>query len=316
MSSKHDEYDDDEAEDDEEDEGDFVPGMDDDDDLDDDFEEENLDEEDDPFLKGHLYLNGGKIAFDGESFDLVSDDAQPLFSLFKPTLEKPAIFSGTLKDVAVKMKVRITKTDQTATIDPLEQRFLDQQAEIQPTLETTRALNSQSPVRAELGDIKDTDDRKAAPEVSPGDGKKVAAMADIYVLEASQVDPKHGGTTHEIRGLFRPLPASSTANRLFLMAIVQTSQVIGSASAAGAASPAKPATATRKRGRDDDDDEDDDGDDGVGNQELIDLYDDAGLSTEELRRRYYGGGTGDSEAKKPKTSVAVEESDDDDAYGF
>jgi hypothetical protein len=73
-------------------------------------------------------------------------------------------------------------------------------------------------------------------------------------------------------------------------------------------------------------------------QELIDLHDDAGLSTEELRRRYYGGGVDSDKqdsgttasSRKPTAnkpfSKAKEDSmpfggkddgsDDDDDYGF
>jgi hypothetical protein len=158
------------------------------------------------------------------------------------------------------------------------------------------------------------DMKKTASAVSTGDEKKAAVMGDVYVFEACQIGYANG-TTHKIRGIFHPLHASSKATRIFLIAFVQTNQA--SAAASSAASPAKPAAATtsRKRGRNDEEDEDD-GDDGVGYQELIDLHDDAGLSTEELRRRYYGGDTGESEAKIHKARPTSEESDDDDAYGF
>jgi hypothetical protein len=316
MSRKHDDESD-ASDEEEEDEGDFVPGMDDDDDLDDDFEEENLaEDEDDSFLKGHIYLSDGKITFDGESFALISEETVSSFSLSEPALEKPAMFSGTLKDIALKMEVSITKNDQAAKIDPLEQRFLDQQAQVQSSLETAGPSDSRGSASAKAGDDEDDMDdmKKTASAVSTGDEKKAAVMGDVYVFEACQIGYANG-TTHKIRGIFHPLHASSKATRIFLIAFVQTNQA--SAAASSAASPAKPAAATtsRKRGRNDEEDEDD-GDDRVGYQELIDLHDDAGLSTEELRRRYYGGDTGESEAKIHKARPTSEESDDDDAYGF
>lgn len=312
MLSKHDAYDDDG--DDDEEEGDFYPGMDDDDDLDDDFEDEaDLgDDEDDPFLQGHLHCKeDGKIVFDGESFLLTSEGAAPSFALYEPTLEKPMVFSGTLKGVPLKMEVKIFRHDPSAAIDPLEQRFLDQQAQMQASSEAAGG-------RAKAGDDdEDEDDAKKAPASSlSGDNMKSAAgSSDIYVFEASQVGIDKDGTTRKIRGIFRP--ASKAATRLFLMAIIQLSQAMTTSSGGGATKPVA-ASAARKRGRGDDDDGDD-GDDDVGYQELIDLHDDAGLSTEELRRRYYGGDAGESKSKKPKAVAVVDDEDDDDdddAYGF
>ena len=325
MSTKYeDDYDDDEEEDeddeDEEDEGDFIPGMDDDDDLDDDFEDENLDDQDDdPYLQGHIFLNDDrKIVLHGDDVHLVSEEsAPPSFSLSKPALENHIIVSGTLKNATLKMEVKISKNDPTATIDPLEQHFLDQQAVKQEKLETVPS-NSKLPAGVKQGDDEEDQDEnmKQAPKMSMGGGKKAAAVEDVYVFQATQIATDPSGSAQKIRAVFHPLPASSSATSLYIMAVVRTSQADAPSSVAAAASPAKPAAAvSRKRGRHDEEDEDD-GDDGVGYQELIDLHDDAGLSTEELRRRYYSGSKSEPKTKMPKAPPAAEESDDDDAYGF
>ena len=317
MSTKYeDDYDDDDDdadEEEEEDEGDFIPGMDDDDDLDDDFEDENLDDQDDdPYLQGHIFLNDdGKIAFHGDDVSLVSEENAPSsFGLSKPALENPIVVSGTLKDATMRMEVRITKNDPTATIDPLEQHFLDQQAVKQEKLSAG--------IKPGDEEADEDDNTKPEPKISMGDGKKAAAVGDIYVFQACQIGTDPNGWTQKIRAVFHALPDTSSATRLYLMAVVRTSQAAAHSSAsAAAAPPAKPASAaaSRKRGRLDEEDEDD-GDDGVGYQELIDLHDDAGLSTEELRRRFYGGSTSEPETKILKAPPSAEDSDDDDAYGF
>mmetsp|Transcript_65335 Transcript_65335/g.188178 ORF Transcript_65335/g.188178 Transcript_65335/m.188178 type:complete len:973 (+) Transcript_65335:71-2989(+) len=170
MSSKHNEYDYDEDEDD--DEGDFVPGADDDDDLDDDFEEEDgdLDDGDSPFLTGHLYMDDGKLTFndshEGQSFRLDALEALPSsWSLQNPALEKPVVFSGSLK-APIKATINITKMDSAATIDPLEQRFLDTQMKMQPLLEDP-ASKAKPPARAKAGDGDDDDDDEEKEEAPP-----------------------------------------------------------------------------------------------------------------------------------------------------
>lgn len=340
---EEDDYNDDDDDVEEEDEGDFVPGMDDDDDdLDDDFEEEDLDgddDEDDPFVPCRLSIDDGKkIILDGESFHLISEESGPsTFRLSDPTLEKAIVFSGTLKDVTVKLEVKITKNDPNTTIDSLEHNLLNYQAEMQEVLETSEAADPKSSGRAKAGDDDEDDDDdddddtdvkgniKSAPASSMGNGKKAAAVGDVYILEGGQV--MNGSTSHKIRGVFRPILPSSKASRLFLMVSVQEATQV--AAAGVAASPAKPAgsgtaasapTSSRKRGRKKEEDDEEGDDDGVGYQEIIDLHDDAGLSTEELRRRYYGAnntGTNEPATKVSKARPTTEDSeDDDDAYGF
>lgn len=338
MASKNDnDYDDDDDDDEEEeDEGDFVPGADDDDELDDDFVDEDDDEEEDdgdsPILQGHLYLDEGNaivyedVKDDSKLFCLTSSSPVPdsSWSPAAPTL-KPTELKGFIKDRnhTLTMEISISKLDPSAAIDPLEQRFLDSQAEGQAQI-LADGDNGKQRARAKAGDEDDEEEDAKSPAAS-SDGKKKAAGGDIFVLTGKQqvsADNK-SGVTHTLRGLFRA-PKEGNVSRLFIIAAIQTTQAV----AAAASSPAKPhppaAAAARKRGRGDDDE--DDGDDGVGYQELIDLHDDAGLSTEELRRRYYGGGAaaaGASESngnnnntKKPKPSSPADDDDDDDAYGF
>jgi hypothetical protein len=321
MASKNDDYYDD-YDDDEEDEGDFVPGADDDDELDDDFEDENLDddEEDSPFLQGDLYLDDGNaIVYDdakhsNQSFRLTSEGSLPAsWSLAKPVLEKPVSFVGWLKDpsLTLKFEVGITKLDSSVTIDPLEQRFLEAQQQAQPLLAVEASSDSKPPARAKGGDSEDDEDVKPASSKAPAspDGKKAALGGDVYVFEGSELTKDKNGNIRKIRGLFR-VPGDKVS-RIFLMSGVQANPA--ASSSASPAAKAAPAAAARKRGRGEEDD--DDGDDGVGYNELIALHDDAGLSTEELRRKYYGSGASEPDSKKPKPS-ADEDDDSDDDYGF
>ena len=214
----------------------------------------------------------------------------------------------------LKFEIGITKLDSSVTIDPLEQRFLEAQQQGQPLV--PEASDSKPSARAKCGDEDDEEDAKQASLNAPAslDGKKAALGGHVYVFEGAETPKEGNGTTRKIRGLFR-VPGGK-ASRMFLMTGVQSSQAAGSS--ASPAAKAAPAAAGRKRGRGDDDEDGDDGDDGVGYQELIALHDDAGLSTEELRRKYYGGGAPaatEPEGKKPKP-IADDDDDDDDAYGF
>ena len=335
MSQKndHDYEDDDDDDDEEEDEADFVPGADegDDDDLDeDDFVDEDIEEEDDDsrLLQGSLYVDEGNAIVYEDSLTL---SPQPFrlasvvpvaasWSTSTPLLEKPINMKGWIKDPnqILEMEIAISKLDPLAVVDPLEQRFLDSQHEGQILLKGVD--DSKPAAQAKSGDD-DEEDAKAPAAASlkqpSSTGKQTTG--DIFVLTGKQVSAAaaSGGVTCTIRGLFR---APENASRIFLMTALQTSQVAVASPNAKQAAPAAAAARKRTRG----DDEDEDGDDAVGYQELIDLHDDAGLSTEALRRRYYGGegaaaganGESSNGNKKPKPSAAEEEDDDDDAYGF
>jgi hypothetical protein len=181
-----------------------------------------------------------------------------------------------------------------------------------------------------------------APSLYSTDGnKKEQQQEDLIVLSASQLLNGDSCNKRKItfRGAYRP--SDLNVDRLWVISSVQAQEsmtnVSSSSSAAGAKRypTAAAAASSRKRRRNTSDDDDDsvDGNGEVEYQELIDLHDDAGLSTEELRRRYYGGDATDNAAtndkvdhddntKKPfsptkRTREETEDDDDDDdGYGF
>lgn len=344
MASKRDEdfYDDDDDEEEEEDEGDFVPGGDEEDDLDDDFEAENLDDEDavnkeeSPVLQGNLRVEGGsRIVYDDVKqgsppyFQLVSESLPVGWSLQNPQIKEPLTFVGWILHTSnvVRFKVTTSKLDSSATVDSIEQRFLDAQAEKDSA---TSGSNNSKPAAAKSGDEGDLKQqasakapsyslKQAPPASSSSEGKAPPAAGAIYVLQGSQIPDTPGESIRTFRGLFRA-PSDTTRDSTFVTVAIQASEAGAAAGGAAKPAPAAAASAARKRGRDNE--EEDDGDEGVGFQEVIDLHDDAGLSTDELRRRYYGGGGASADSnKKPKAVVAAaaiedDDDDDDDDYGF
>eukprot|EP00934_Nitzschia_sp_Nitz4_P001825 Nitzschia sp. Nitz4//scaffold23_size168460//125545//126270//NITZ4_002240-RA/size168460-processed-gene-0.234-mRNA-1//1//CDS//3329543698//1825//frame0 len=240
---------------------------------------------------------------------------------------EPTTFVGWMKEPfnKVQFKLSISKTDPSVAIDSMEQVFLDAQADKMAAAaasQESEVAEGKMPAKPKATGDDDENDGEENAKMPAGKmpamkkappSEKPTAATVVYALDGVEVK-EGGGYSRTLHGLFR-VPASAPENSIFVMTTLQEPS---SAAAAGAAMPARKRTrATRSL---DDDEEDDDGDEGVGYNELIDLHDDAGLSTEELRLKYYGGGDGgggstEPAAKKPKAGQD-EEDDDDDAYGF
>lgn len=348
MASKSDEYYDDNDEE-EEDEGDFVPGGDDDDDddeLDADFDDDNLGEDqgdDSPFLSGLLYVDGqGKIVYesptstddddDQQVFCFTSEEKAPVsWSIQTPVLEESILFAGTLHGQSLKLKVGISEYDTSGPMDSLDERFLKIQDDLQPLYMDdsesemparakadydeeegagSSAIDSKKPARRKAGDDDEEEDSKP---ISRKPSVPSSSDKHIFVLNAEQTSSDKNGTSRTIRGVFH-IPRACSRILVPAALNIHTFEVATAASPSAKASGS--VAVAKKRSREDDEDE---GDDAVGYQELIDLHDDAGLSTEELRRRYYGGtaaGTSGVDNKKKAKLGSAEEDDDDDAYGF
>lgn len=199
-----------------------------------------------------------------------------------------------------------------------------------------------------------TSSLKAPRSYSLKKGPDAAEKDDsLVIISATQVKDNANDSTDNnkrtitFRGAYRP-PGTADVRSLCIISTVQVeeaSAATAAAAAAGACSSSGatagavvPAAGSRKRrqsGNDNDDDDSIEARGGVEYQELIDLHDDAGLSTEELRRRYYGSGAardhpndndtkkpaakaldGEIEERKPSGGPKKDDSDDDDDYGF
>jgi hypothetical protein len=341
MSSKRDpdEFDCEEGEVDEEDEGDFFPGIDDDDDED--FDDDELDDEnsgnDDaipPFLQGDLMVDPADtetiIYKQNGSFCLKSQEEIPsTWSLRNPLLPKPINFGGWIRNPTtwIDFQVQISKQ---YSIDPLDEKLLKAQQESLP-ISNKNDDDSKFPAKAKSDDPDEKlckpppspttpfkPDLKAPPSYSLKDPpsyaqqklpatepeKKRAKIA--YNIIGSQV-----GTGERIyfRGVF--YPAYDGQQNLFLICSVvvdeQPDETTTSTAPAAAAS-------SRKHHRFDDDD-DNAGSNGVDYQELIDLHDEAGLSTDELKNRYnLANGLGGKPSIRSKRTKHT--GDKDGASGF
>ena len=127
------------------------------------------------------------------------------------------------------------------------------------------------------------DDSKKQASISTSTTSKVA-----YTMVGRQLD---SGTdqTIKFRGIF--YPPDQKAEKLFLISSITIDEGGSQTMASQAAASAK------KRNREGDDDSVDNNNEVV--QELIDLHDEAGLSTDELRRRYYMTSQDDLDYKQP-----------------
>jgi hypothetical protein len=311
MSSKRDpgEFDYEEGEEDEEGEGDFFPAIDDDDD---DFDDDELDDEnssdDDaipPFLQGDLIVdptdNETIIYKQNGSFYLKSQEKIPsTWSLRNPLLPKPIKFGGWIQNPTgwIDFQVQISKQ---YSIDPLDEKLLKAQQESLP-ISNKNDDDSKFPAKAKSDDPDEiickpapspTTPFKPGLKAPPSYSLKEPPSYAQQKLPATELEKKRAqiacnitasqvGTGERInfRGVF--YPAYDGQQNIPLFCYVRVDEQGGETTTSTA--PAA-AASSRKRDRFDDDD-DHAGSNGVAYQELIDLHDEAGLSTDELKNRY------------------------------
>ncbi|KAG7345124.1 hypothetical protein IV203_032655 [Nitzschia inconspicua] len=343
---------------------------DDDDDGDYDAEENEDDRTFPTFLEGNLYLDPSKgLCYEQPGlFCLASQLQSNTFDFSSPSpLDTPLPFHGWIQDPTEWLEFLVTFSKEAALSgDPLEEKLLQAQEEKNQSMRnvatattaaaksgedvdevtskkrstTTAKLKSppsysttenvKSPPPTDSSDVQASPSGKAVASTDGGEGTLVV-MSGSQLINGSGNNDNHRKIT--FRGAYRP--PRTTVDQLWIISSVvveeptTTSTAAATGGTAGAAAPAA-AAAARKRGRNDDDDDSVDGNGGVDYQELIDLHDDAGLSTEELRQRYYGTDdipttttSGNDGAKQPasahKKSRQQEEQDDDgddDDYGF
>lgn len=285
-----------------------------------------------PFLEGNLMVDTahpGTITYtqDG-SFCLKSQNEIPsTWSLRSPSLSSVR-FGGWIHDASVWVDFDIKISEQDV-VDPLDEKLLKAQQERYSEPETIKVKNDNPDETVKAQDHeKKSASLKSPPSYSlkqspSSEGKKQVPKSTksynvAYTFVGYQVDSETGKNL-KLRGIF--YPPIDNSEKLFLICSVTT--VEGSpkvASLATATVASATATAAKRKRLDDDDSGDDN--DGVDCQELIDLYDEAGLSTDELRRRYYktSSSNDDVSSKRPATDKRTKPSEGDDRddaeYGF
>mmetsp|Transcript_1988 Transcript_1988/g.3567 ORF Transcript_1988/g.3567 Transcript_1988/m.3567 type:complete len:358 (+) Transcript_1988:67-1140(+) len=347
---------------DDDEEEEFLPGADDDDDDAYDPEgEEDEDHGDFPtFLEGELVVDKAKgLCYEKVgAFCLVCQTTLPdsVFNFQSPVLDNPLVFAGWIQDPSEWLEFRLVFSRQPASLDPLELKLLKAQEEKKKASDGKKddALKDtfdDDKEQYKMASHSQQGSLKAPPSYSleddPAQMKKSSAKASlksppnsVVVVTASLIkDDREKARRISFRGAY--YPPDNPVQSVYIICAVQMDEESatnpgsngGLPSAVAAASTAAAAPA-RKRSRSVREDDDSvEGSGGVEYQELIDLHDDAGLSTEELRRRYYGGGSGadngNEDAKLPAMdkkrmkgqidSMPTKQDDDDDeddAYGF
>eukprot|EP00980_Cylindrotheca_fusiformis_P026164 scaffold15472_cov117-Cylindrotheca_fusiformis.AAC.28 len=317
MSFKRDpnEFDDEEEEEDDdsdEEEGEFVPGVDEDEDEDDadsnDFDTtSSMDEPIPTFLQGDFSLdptdNETIIYKQNGSFCLKSQEkVPPRWSLQNPLLQEPIRFGGWIGDPTewIDFHLQISKLH---NIDSMDEKTLKAQHERLLTTQTqddskfAQETNgndhgekickpppsSTAKVKAEMKSPPPYSLSKAPPSVphhgiiQPPQSEKSRAQ-NAYSISGLQVEQNE--RCIKFRGVF--YAADSGQNELFLICSVRVDDGGDGTTNASSTASAAAQGSNRKRDRVDDIA----GSNGVDYQELIDLHNEANISTEELKTRY------------------------------
>lgn len=276
------------------------------------WEGESESDEEEPmfpqFLEGDFKLDDTRtIRYkkDG-SFCLVSQNDLPSsWSLHSPVLQSLK-FGGWIQNPMQWLDFDVQISEQE-TVDPMDEKII--KAQQQQESETQHLdIRSKASMKDDDEDEKSTAvslkapptySLKAPPSYSlkqpmADDSKKQASISTsttskvAYTMVGRQLD---SGTdqTIKFRGIF--YPPDQKAEKLFLISSITIDEGDSQTMASQAAASAK------KRNREGDDDSVDSNNEVV--QELIDLHHEAGLSTDELMRRYYMTSQDDLDYKQP-----------------
>jgi hypothetical protein len=326
MSFKKD-YDYEEEEEDD-DEGDFVPGIEDEDIDDDNFSDEDSPGFIPPFVQGHFTFNDanpGTIFYKQNGFFcLKSQEKLPsIWSLHSPSLQEPIKFGGWIGNPAEWLDFNVRISEQDGATDPLDEKILKAQQEGLPMSENSSPTKSNANMKSDDSEecskmppppsntTPSKANMKAPPSYSlkapPSYSLKQSPDADIkkgasssnstkagkvaYTFSGSQI-VSSGQQCIKLRGLFYP-PDESLDNFFLICSLVLDEE--GTQDTPGASTAVSAAAATSRKCDQSDDDHSSAGNDGVDYQELIDLHEDAGMTTEELRKRYYMADDNDEE---------------------
>lgn len=276
VNGDDDDDNDEEYDEDDEEEDEFVPGIDDDDDEDDGAIV--------PLMDGILSIDPENILhYRGEGFHLASTkpvDCNLLNSGIKPTNKIYAVvMEGPCDIESVSGNPTNRTMEMTWSVQDSREAFL-------------------SPSKPKSAKPDDDDDADHGDE----EGKKAPAV--YYSVYGKQVDCVKGESL-ELRGGYSPTVQEKEVPLVCQVRIVQTHLQVASAAAA------IPVAAARVDNEVEDEDE---ADGGVDYDELIALHEDAGLSVEDLRRKYRNRESANqgSPSKRAKTLDEEQQDDDDD----
>ena len=335
------------SDDEEDDEDEFIPGIGSDDDNDSvNYEEESIPGNTPPFLQGKIYRDGLTIAYkrDGE-FCIESRDSVPsAWSVQSPLLETPIKFGGWIGDPTAWLEFSVQIMKKKSTVDAFESKLLEAQR-YHRSIEGTHASEKLSSSANEF-------DVHMKPSPTSGDSKLPGASSQhteckkpglkeppsysskdpegttlkrnkivenssqekrvVYSITGSQIVSSDGNQIIKFHGVFQQ--PDERIQTVFLISSVQVDEKTIQASASAAIhTPSVPVAKKPQRHAEDDSFQ---SEAEVEFQELIDLHDDASLSTEELRRRYYGGYNDDKFSKPAISSKRAKRFKDDDVYDF
>jgi hypothetical protein len=233
-----------------------------------------------PLLDGILSLDQeNMLHYRGDGFHLVS--TKPIDSNLLSSATKPAnnVYAFVMEGPCDIESVSGTPTHRT----------MDMTWSVQDSREAF--LSPSQGKRAKQDDDEEEENKKAP--------------ARFYSVYGKQADGGKGESL-ELQGGFSPTAQGNDINLVCQVRIVSTHPQ----TAVAAATPVAAARVDNEV-----EDDDDEADDGVDYDELIALHEDAGLSVEELRRKYRTGESTESPSKRPKTQEK-EQDDDDEDYCF
>lgn len=287
-----DDDDDDEYDEDDDEEDEFVPGM---DDHDDDDDEDGAIV---PLLDGILSIDTENILhYRGDGFHLAS---------IKP-VEHNLLSSSNGSTKPAENKVYAVVMEGPCDIESVSGNPTNRTMEMTWSVQDSRqALLSPSQIKStKQKDVNDNDDEE--------EGKKAPAL--YYSVYGKQVDCAKGESL-ELQGGYSPNAQGKEVSLVCQVRIVQTHLQVAPAAAA------TPVAAARVDNEVEEEDEDA-ADGGVDYDELIALHEDAGLSVEELQKKYRNRDSVTHQGSSPKRAKTheddekeQEDDDDDEDYCF
>ncbi|KAL7557701.1 hypothetical protein ACA910_018497 [Epithemia clementina (nom. ined.)] len=307
-----------EEEDDDDEEDDFVPGeeVEDDDDDDDDASSTVV-----PLLDGVLYFGAQHaLHYQGEGFQLAANDSAPwniLDSKAKPETDKCELIMAGPCDF------------ETAGAKATPRKFKVTFMVSEPPTTTSESSNDH---------ITKGNRGKSVIQHIEDDGKSDSKASGIYYkVFGSQIE-SNGGDLMEFLGGYHP--PSTDEEKVGLVCQVRmvpasTTNPAAGAAAVGAAAPvaaaAAAASAATRIDDEEEGDEDEEADEEVDYNELIALHEDAGMSMDDLKKRYReeeeeeNGNNNKPNSvtrasrrnkRKPPPAAKDDDDDDDDYVGF
>jgi hypothetical protein len=294
-----------EPDEDDDDEIDFVPGA----------EEDDDDDEDEALLllDGELSLDSNqKLRYRGEGFRLESSLPIPWNVL---DIRAAQSFKGSATQNRTLEFVMMGPCDLHPSQGKPTPRTMQVTLTLQDANSSVSILNGKGEI---VGTQKGNEEEGLTPE-----SKAPSVSYNIYGIQQDA----NGGDLLEFQGAFAPVSIDSNVDNGTSIALVCRVRLLPPAPAAVTTAATSPAAAVGSTAKDSSDEDFDDADDEVDYDELIALHEDAGLSVDDLRKRYHEGDGGTTTTESPSkrsrqpaaqfsSSQPENDDDDDDDFGF